>query len=217
MSASRWRRWRRWTLRRPRKRSALIHVDYEELPTVAGIEAAIKPGAPLVHEDKSSNIGTHEKVNRGDADEGFAQSDDDRRGHISLSRWSITMRWSRTRRSRTMMSTTRSPSGRAAQHPFQVRGDIAKVFKVPPAKVRLIINYLGGGYGSKSYTKFEPLVVALARKAQAAGADLQFRRRVDGHGAPSRRARADQDRRQKRRHDHGARGGDLSRHRRLRR
>ena len=54
---------------------ALIHVDYEELPTVANIEAAIKPGAPLVHEDKGSNIGTHEKVNRGNADEGFAQSD----------------------------------------------------------------------------------------------------------------------------------------------
>jgi len=30
----------------------------------------------------------------------------------------------------------------------------------------MIINYLGGGYGSKSYTKFEPLVVALARKAK---------------------------------------------------
>src|SRR5262249_15613433 len=53
-----------------------------------------------------------------------------------------------------------------AQHPFQVRGDIAKIFKVPLAKVRMIINYLGGGYGSKSYTKFEPLVVALARKAK---------------------------------------------------
>jgi CO/xanthine dehydrogenase Mo-binding subunit len=54
----------------------------------------------------------------------------------------------------------------SAQHPFQVRGDIAKIFKVPPGKVRMIINYLGGGYGSKSYTKFEPLVVALARKAK---------------------------------------------------
>jgi CO/xanthine dehydrogenase Mo-binding subunit len=29
-----------------------------------------------------------------------------------------------------------------------------------------VISYLGGGYGSKSYTKFEPLVAALARKAQ---------------------------------------------------
>jgi CO/xanthine dehydrogenase Mo-binding subunit len=54
----------------------------------------------------------------------------------------------------------------SAQHPFQVRGDISRIFKVPPSKVRLIIAYLGGGYGSKSYTKFEPLVVALARKAK---------------------------------------------------
>jgi CO/xanthine dehydrogenase Mo-binding subunit len=54
----------------------------------------------------------------------------------------------------------------SAQHPFQVRGDISKIFKVPAAKVRMIINYLGGGYGSKSYTKFEPLAVALARKAK---------------------------------------------------
>ena len=31
----------------------------------------------------------------------------------------------------------------------------------------MVISYLGGGYGSKSYTKFEPLVAALARKADA--------------------------------------------------
>src|SRR5262249_17161559 len=55
----------------------------------------------------------------------------------------------------------------SAQHPFQVRGDIAKVFRVPASRVRIVISYLGGGYGSKSYTKFEPLVVALARKAGA--------------------------------------------------
>jgi CO/xanthine dehydrogenase Mo-binding subunit len=48
-----------------------------------------------------------------------------------------------------------------------VRNDIAKLFRVPAARVRMIIAYLGGGYGSKSYTKFEPLVVALARKAGA--------------------------------------------------
>src|SRR5438105_4185041 len=55
----------------------------------------------------------------------------------------------------------------SAQHPFQVRGDIAKIFRMPISRVRMIISYLGGGYGSKSYTKFEPLVVALARKAGA--------------------------------------------------
>src|SRR5216684_2684460 len=44
----------------------LIQVDYEELPAVVGIDAAVKKDAPLIHEEKGSNIGTHEKVRRGD-------------------------------------------------------------------------------------------------------------------------------------------------------
>ncbi len=143
---------------------ALIHVDYEELPTVTNIEAAIKPGAPLVHEDKGNNIGTHEKVNRGNADEGFAQSD-----VIAEDHFTFPMVYHYAMEPHSAIGhydDNEITVWSSAQHPFQVRGDISKVFKVPTAKVRLIINYLGGGYGSKSYTKFEPLVVALARKAQ---------------------------------------------------
>ena len=143
---------------------ALIHVDYEELPTVTGIEAAIKPGAPLVHEEKSSNIGTHEKVSRGNADDGFAQAD-----VIAEDNFTFPMVYHYAMEPHSVIAhydDNEITVWSAAQHPFQVRGDIAKVFKVPTAKVRLIINYLGGGYGSKSYTKFEPLVVALARKAK---------------------------------------------------
>ncbi|HWH77283.1 MAG TPA: xanthine dehydrogenase family protein molybdopterin-binding subunit, partial [Candidatus Binatus sp.] len=144
---------------------ALIHVDYEEIPATVGIEAAIKPGAPLVHDDKAGNIGTHEKVNRGNVDEGFAQSDVIAEDHFTfpmvyhyaMEPHSVIAHYD-TNDEITVWSS--------AQHPFQVRGDISKIFKVPAAKVRLIINYLGGGYGSKSYTKFEPLVVALARKAK---------------------------------------------------
>ncbi|HEX2227463.1 MAG TPA: xanthine dehydrogenase family protein molybdopterin-binding subunit, partial [Candidatus Binatia bacterium] len=53
----------------------LIHVDYEELPSVTGIEAALQRGAALVHEDKQGNVGTHEQVSRGNIDDGFSQSD----------------------------------------------------------------------------------------------------------------------------------------------
>ena len=51
------------------------------------------------------------------------------------------------------------------QHPFLVRAEIADLFGVPVANVRIQVPYLGGGFGSKSYTKMEPLTVALARKA----------------------------------------------------
>ena len=143
---------------------ALIHVDYEELPTVTNIQAAIKPGAPLVHEEKAGNIGTHEKVTRGDADDGFAQSD-----VVAEDNFTFPMVYHYAMEPHSAIAhydDSEITVWSSAQHPFQVRGDIAKVFKVPTAKVRLIINYLGGGYGSKSYTKFEPLVVALARKAK---------------------------------------------------
>lgn len=143
---------------------SLIHVDYEELPAAVGIEAAIRPGAPLVHDDKAGNIGTHEKVNRGNVDEGFAQSD-----VIAEDRFTFPMVYHYAMEPHSAIAhhdENEITVWSSAQHPFQVRGDIARVFKVPTAKVRMIINYLGGGYGSKSYTKFEPLVVALARKAK---------------------------------------------------
>lgn len=44
-----------------------------------------------------------------------------------------------------------------AQHPYQVREDLARVFGLPLARVQVSSPYLGGGYGSKSYTKVEPL------------------------------------------------------------
>ncbi len=53
----------------------------------------------------------------------------------------------------------------SAQHPFMVRHDLAKVFGLPLNSVRVIVPYIGGGYGSKSYTKIEPLVAACSWKA----------------------------------------------------
>ena len=143
---------------------SLIQVNYEELPAVTGIDAALKNGAPSIHEDKNGNIGTHERVVRGDVDEGFAQSDE-----IVEDTFTFPMVYHYAMEPHSVIAHFGDDEitvWSSAQHPFQVRGDIARIFKVPQAKVRLIINYLGGGYGSKSYTKFEPLVVALARKAK---------------------------------------------------
>lgn len=144
---------------------SLIRVDYQELPAVTGIAAALANGAPLVHEDKAGNIGAHEKITRGDVDEGFAQSDE-----IVEDTFTFPMVYHYAMEPHSVIAHYGDDEitvWSSAQHPFQVRGDIARIFKVAPAKVRLIINYLGGGYGSKSYTKFEPLVAALARKAKA--------------------------------------------------
>lgn len=58
-----------------------------------------------------------------------------------------------------------------AQHPFMVASDLARVFSLPLNAVRVSVPYVGGGYGSKSYTKIEPLT---AVGAWAAGRPVKL-------------------------------------------
>jgi CO/xanthine dehydrogenase Mo-binding subunit len=72
----------------------------------------------------------------------------------------------------------------SCQHPFLVRAELADLFDVPLANVRVVVPYLGGGFGSKSYTKMEPLTVALARKA---GKPVRIQNRVSESMVTTRR------------------------------
>lgn len=143
--------------------AASIEVDYEELPAVSSLEAAIAPGAPLVHDDAPGNVCAHERVERGDVEQGFAESD-----AIFEHTFRFPMVYHYALEPHAVLAEFAGETitvYSSAQHPFQVRGDLARLFGLPPSSVRMIVPYLGGGFGSKSYTKFEPLVVALARKA----------------------------------------------------
>ncbi len=143
---------------------SLIEVVYEELPAAVGLDAALRKGAPLIHEDASGNICSHEHVERGNVEEGFAEADE-----IFEDSFTFPMVYHYTMEPHSVIAQVDDEGitvWSSAQHPFQVRGDIAKIFGLALARVRVIISYLGGGFGSKSYTKFEPLVVALARKAK---------------------------------------------------
>jgi CO/xanthine dehydrogenase Mo-binding subunit len=53
----------------------LIKVDYEPLPAVFELEEAMKPDAPLVHDDKESNSTWSVKRLFGDPDKAFAECD----------------------------------------------------------------------------------------------------------------------------------------------
>ena len=50
-----------------------------------------------------------------------------------------------------------------AQHPVMVRRELARLFALPLAAVRVEVPFVGGGYGSKSYTKLEPLAAVASR------------------------------------------------------
>ena len=52
----------------------------------------------------------------------------------------------------------------SSAHPFWCRSELAHMFGLPHSKVEVIVPFVGGAYGSKSYFKIEPLAVAMARK-----------------------------------------------------
>ncbi len=142
---------------------ALIEVDYEALPPVLGMDAALAPGAPQIHDDAPGNVCAHERVAQGDVARGFAASDrvfEARYTFPSVYHYSMEPHAAVAR-----YGADRIDLWSSAQHPFLVQGDIARIFGVARSQVRLQVPFLGGGFGGKSYSKFEPLVVLLARKA----------------------------------------------------
>ena len=138
----------------------LILVEYEELPLVSDTEEALVPGSPALHE---TNLCAEHHYDWGDVEEGFAQSDrvfEDTFTFPMVYHYALEPHTSighYTNQGITVWST--------AQHPFLVRGDLARMFGFSLHQVRIIVPYLGGGFGSKSYTKMEPLAVALSKVA----------------------------------------------------
>ncbi len=159
-----------------------IEVDYEDLPAVFSVEESLKQGAPLIHEGllgrttapdcgrgatqivhESSNICLHFCYERGNVEKGFGAADfafEDTfffpstqhyplESHISVADFEgdrLTI-WSST------------------QTPFLLREELSRVFGIPFSRVRVVVPYIGGGYGGKEGIKTGGLAAALSRLA----------------------------------------------------
>jgi CO/xanthine dehydrogenase Mo-binding subunit len=159
----------------------LVRVDYDDLPAVLDAEEALAAGAALVHEesypataddsfkilaggvhetdapvdDRPTNLAHEVTLEWGDVDQAFADA-----AVVVESQAGYPMLYAYAMEPYNAVASYGDGELRVvstAQHPYMVREDLARVFGLPLAKVRVIAPYLGGGYGSKSYTKVEPL------------------------------------------------------------
>jgi CO/xanthine dehydrogenase Mo-binding subunit len=151
----------------------LIEVTYEDLAAVTDPIAALKPDAPLVHEDLPTydgfapsmrgNICTVLTSDRGDVDAAFAQAD-----HV----FEDTFRSQGIHQGYLEAMACLAhvdPSGRihvwtSTQGPYQVRATLAAVLARPIAHLRIIPMELGGGFGAKLRLCLEAYPVLLALK-----------------------------------------------------
>ena len=180
---------------------AAISVEYEDLPVVGTVADALAPDAPLVHEppiraglfhgltladEREGNVCYRYALDDGDVDGIFATAP-----IVVEGRYTFPGVYQYAMETHSVVAQA-DGSGitlwATCQHPFLVRAEIADLFGLPLSRVRVIVPYLGGGFGSKSYTKMEPVTVAIARKA---GRPVRIVNRVDESMATTRRHGAD--------------------------
>ncbi|MEE8449729.1 MAG: xanthine dehydrogenase family protein molybdopterin-binding subunit [Thermodesulfobacteriota bacterium] len=149
----------------------LIKVDYEELPPVFDPEDALKPGAPLVHEEAGSNLLTTINIVSGDVDAAFARA-------------SVVVEDSfRTQPVHPCCLEPKqavadfSPAGTltfysSTQMPFFMRRDLADTVGLEESKVRVIKTTMGGHFGSRM--EMHPLDPICALLSQAAGRPVRI-------------------------------------------
>ena len=154
----------------------LVEVEYEELPAVFDPLEALKPDAPLLHPDLGSyqvvpfifprpgtNVSNIFRVRKGDVEAAWPQCDAVVEGtyrvphiqHVPIEPHVAVARWDRSGEV-TLWSSTQSP--------FAQRDLIAQTLGISQGDMRVIGNYIGGGFGSKAGVSMEAVAVAMARK-----------------------------------------------------
>ncbi|MFQ5599441.1 MAG: xanthine dehydrogenase family protein molybdopterin-binding subunit [Candidatus Krumholzibacteriia bacterium] len=151
----------------------LIDVEYEILPAVLGAEEALRPGAPIIHDepdcenvfDPARNIASHVEASTGNADAAFAEVDRVFEGVYrvpQVQQSSIEPHVTITyldEQGRLIVRTS-------TQVPFHSRRIVARVNQLPPGRVRVIKPRVGGGFGGKQEILNEELCAALTLRTR---------------------------------------------------
>ncbi len=189
------------TRRTAEQAARLVRVEYLDLEPVIDADEALTDGAPLLHDvhpgrtgdegfhntggdELTGNLCAVNTVEWGDVAAAFEAADLVVEGEYrypmlygyAMEPYNATAVFEEG--ALTVYST--------AQHPYMVREDLALMFGLPLARVRVVVPYVGGGYGTKSYTKVEPLAAlgayATGRPVRVALSveEAMFTTRADG-------------------------------------
>ena len=144
----------------------LIEVKYEELPAVFDTVEALKPDAPLLHDDKPGNLAKTYDLERGDFDAVLASCDQVFTKEFSTSRvlpsylelFGVIASW---------LQDGRLEIHTGLQAIFQARAEIAKALEMDASQVVVKSPTIGGAFGGKIWIRnFHPIAALLAKKAK---------------------------------------------------
>ncbi len=149
--------------------------EYEKLPIVDDMEAALTDGSPLVHEAWESyeagestvrdrNVASFSSIAKGDVDPAMAAAD-----IVVKSRYDADACQAAPIEPRGVIAQwegNKVTIWTSTQVPFDARNGVCETLQLPSNRVRIIVPHLGGGFGGKCGFHFEAHIAALAKAAK---------------------------------------------------
>ena len=177
------------SMRAAKAAAKLVRIEYERIPHVTSLEAAMRDDAPVVFPGPTEQAATAggggappglpQKGNlrgpargglggggRGDVQQGFAQAD-----HVVAREYRTQVQTHTPMETHGLVADWRDEEltlYASTQFTLSVRDEAADLFKLPKEKVRVISEYTGGGFGAKfGIGNYGALAIHLSRKARA--------------------------------------------------
>jgi len=142
-----------------------VQVDYDPLPAVVDMEAALEDGAPLVHGDIGTNRSYTWVNTQGDVDKVFADAP-----VVIKERYHVQRQVPNAIEPRAILVEPNVASGQftmweSTQIPHIVRTAMALATGIPESKLRIVAPRVGGGFGSKLQVyPEEAIALAVAKR-----------------------------------------------------
>jgi carbon-monoxide dehydrogenase large subunit len=145
--------------------AALVEVDYDPLPAVTDVEAALSDDAPILHDDFGTNRCYTWAMSAGDVDRLFAEAAVTVKERYFQNRLIPNAIEPRSVLVQPVAAQGEYTVWSATQIPHILRVTLSLVTGIPEAKLRVIAPDVGGGFGSKlNVYAEEALCLALARR-----------------------------------------------------
>lgn len=146
-----------------RRALALIKVEYAPLPGIYFADDALKPGAPVIHDDAPDNVVKHIPIRKGDVEAGFAAADliiEEEFSTQQVEHAYLEPEAGLAYVDHDDVVTVVSPSQNITHHRHMLAGILDK----PINKVRFIMSPVGGGFGGKEDMIYQGMLALAAMK-----------------------------------------------------
>ena len=139
---------------------AEIPIIWHEQKPVIGIDAALAPGAPVLHAAHQDNILITGRVRRGDVDGALAASAAVAEGTFETG--FVEHAYIEPEAGYARRVGDRIEIFACTQTPYMDRDEVARVLGLAPDAVRIIPSAVGGGFGGKLDLSLQPLIASSA-------------------------------------------------------